>query len=383
MAFITRQEVLQLLEEQLPPCVSIYQPLHRTPAEQKQDSLKYRHLIDGLEDMTRSNYPASQVYSLIEKLHFLAWQKEFWTQGRDGIAILASPSSFHTFDLRAPVPTLAIVADSFHIKPLLRAVQSADRFNLLCLQRDRIRLYEGDRDGLVELKPAGVPLTVTDALGEEVVVQRKVLTRAGKSGESRPAPRLPGTPPGHSAKGADAKLDAEHFFRAVDEAVIEHVSRPSRLPLLVAALPEDWARFHKLSRNPQLLKAAIERSPSAMSDRQLLSEAWKCIEPHYLARLTELADQFRVGRPRGLASDDLLEVRRAAHQGRVSTLLIEADDDSSEGVVAGAGGASAPLVGDDPLDDLAEAVLRQKGNVVVVPAERMPTTTGLAATYRF
>ena len=35
------------------------------------------------------------------------------------------------------------------------------------------------------------------------------------------------------------------------------------------------------------------------------------------------------------------------------------------------------------LDDLAELVLRRKGTVVVVPRERMPTTTGLAAIYRF
>jgi hypothetical protein len=37
----------------------------------------------------------------------------------------------------------------------------------------------------------------------------------------------------------------------------------------------------------------------------------------------------------------------------------------------------------DLLDDLAELVLRRKGEVVVVPRERMPTATGLAAVYRF
>lgn len=38
---------------------------------------------------------------------------------------------------------------------------------------------------------------------------------------------------------------------------------------------------------------------------------------------------------------------------------------------------------DDVLDDLGELVLKMKGHVVVVPAERMPTDTGVAATYRF
>jgi hypothetical protein len=46
------------------------------------------------------------------------------------------------------------------------------------------------------------------------------------------------------------------------------------------------------------------------------------------------------------------------------------------------GNLSDPKV-DDALDDLAEMVLRTGGDVVVVPHERMPTTTGLAAIYRY
>jgi hypothetical protein len=38
---------------------------------------------------------------------------------------------------------------------------------------------------------------------------------------------------------------------------------------------------------------------------------------------------------------------------------------------------------DDLLDDLAELVLKMGGQVVVVPAGRMPTPTGVAATFRF
>jgi hypothetical protein len=37
----------------------------------------------------------------------------------------------------------------------------------------------------------------------------------------------------------------------------------------------------------------------------------------------------------------------------------------------------------DLIDDLAELVLSKGGQVVVVPAERMPTATGVAAIYRY
>jgi hypothetical protein len=38
---------------------------------------------------------------------------------------------------------------------------------------------------------------------------------------------------------------------------------------------------------------------------------------------------------------------------------------------------------DDLLDDLGERALKAGGEVVIVPAERMPTDTGVAAVYRF
>jgi hypothetical protein len=38
---------------------------------------------------------------------------------------------------------------------------------------------------------------------------------------------------------------------------------------------------------------------------------------------------------------------------------------------------------DDILDDLAELTLKAGGEVVVVPGERMPTDTGVAAIYRY
>jgi hypothetical protein len=38
---------------------------------------------------------------------------------------------------------------------------------------------------------------------------------------------------------------------------------------------------------------------------------------------------------------------------------------------------------DDVLDDVGELVLKNRGQIVIVPAERMPTQTGIAAIYGF
>jgi stalled ribosome rescue protein Dom34 len=115
--------------------------------------------------------------------------------------------------------------------------------------------------------------------------------------------------------------------------------------------------------------------------------AWQAVEPGYQARLTTLVEEFEQAGAKQLGSDDLAQVAEAAVNGRVSTLLIEADRqlagriDSTTGRIESVG-LSHPEV-DDLLDDLAEMVAKAGGRVVVMPSQRMPTQTGVAAVFRF
>ncbi len=120
---------------------------------------------------------------------------------------------------------------------------------------------------------------------------------------------------------------------------------------------------------------------------QLRAEAWRNIEPLYLARLAKLVENYQIARSRQLGPDDLAQVVQAVTAGRVGTLLVE-DDRQIAGKIERttgriqSGELSDPEV-DDVLDDLADLVLRIRGDVVIVLAQRMPSDTGAAAIYRF
>jgi hypothetical protein len=169
--------------------------------------------------------------------------------------------------------------------------------------------------------------------------------------------------------------------------VWEHVTRPSGLPLVLAALPEHQAVFRALSHNPELVEAGIERSPAQLADGELLALAWQCVEPVFKARLAKIIDDYHVARARGLGSDQVEAVAKAAHDGRVGVALIEAERtlpgrlDAKTGLIVGPDASDPNL--DDVLDDIAEKVIRNSGTVVIVPAQRMPTATGVAAIYRY
>ena len=366
-----------------PPCLSLYQPTHRHYPENEQDPIRFRNLVKTLEESLLQHYPSQAIQPLLEPFLALADDHDFWNHTFDGLAVLAAKDLFRVYRLQRPVAKLAIAADSFHTKPLIRIRQSTDRYQVLGLSRQGFTLYEGNRDVLDEIEPAqAIPRTMIEALGAEVTEPHMTVASYGGVGGGH-APMHHS----HGGKETEIAIDDERFFRAIDQGILEHHSRPSGLPLILATLPEHRQLFHSVSHNPFLLDDGIDVNPEALSLDELRTRAWQVFEPHYLARLDALVAEFGSARPQGLGADALAQVATAAVAGRVATLLIEANRQIPGRIDAATGAIKLddlanPQI-DDVLDDLGALVVKLGGQVVIIPAERMPTATGVAAIYRY
>ena len=335
-----------LFANQASPCLSLYQPTHRQHPDNVQDPIRFRNLVKELETSLLQKYPQREVAPLLEPFEALAANADFWNHTTDGLAVLGAPGMFRVYRLPRTVAKLAVVADSFHTKPLVRITQSADQYLVLGLSRDSFTLYEGNRDSLVEMQ-----------LDEGAV---------------------------HVPAGS---RDTEQFFRAVDQAVMERNGKSGGMGVILAALPEHHHLFRSVSKNAMLMKESIDVNPDTLAPDALRERAWELVQPYYLERLSGLLDNYGAASAKGLGSDLVDDIAKAAVEGRVETLLLEADRlvpgrmDAATGKVT-TGKLADPEV-DDLLDDLGEQVLRTGGEVVMVPAERMATSTGAAAVFRF
>lgn len=387
-----RAALAELASFATPPCLSLYQPTHRHHPDKLQDAIRYRHGLDALQASLRLQHPAAETRQLLEPFEALAQDEDFWQHTLDGLAVLGGAGLFRVFRLQRPVPELAIVAGSFHTKPLRRFLQTVGRHQVLGLSRARAQLFEGDRNVLDEIAlGAGVPATIDAALGDEFTDPHLSSSSyggvgsvhgGGVHGSGNMAMRH-----GQGSKKDEVDGDVERFFRAVDRAVLDHHSRPSGLPLILAALPEYHHVFRQLSHNPQLLETGLPFNPERVPIDELRERAWEAVEPRHVAQLQAWADTFGAARSKGLGSDDLAQVAQAAAAGRVAMLLIESGRQIGGTLDRTSGHIDvAPMRDpdvDDLLDDLGELVEAMGGEVVVVPADRMPVDTGLAATFRF
>lgn len=383
MSSLTNEVLADILSFKEMPCLSLYQPTHRRHPENQQDPIHFRNLVKELEASLHRKYPTAEAQLSLEPFEALAHDAEFWDHALDGLAVLGGPGIFRVLRIPQSVAELVVVADSFHTKPLRYFLQTVDRYQVLGLSLNKIRLYEGNQHALdeIDLVP-GVPRTIEDALGAELTEPH--LTVSSYGGVGGTSSRMHH---GHGGKADEAGLDASRFFRAIDRAVLEHYSKPSGLPLVLAALPEHHHLFHQVSQNPLLVEKGVSFYPDSLTADELHSLAWHAVEPRYQARLASLRERFSHARSKNAGSDDLAQIGEAATSGRVETLLIDADRQIA-GRLHGATGQVEPAILSDPriddiLDDLGELVGKKGGTVLVIPAAGMPSRTGLAAIYRY
>ena len=381
---LTKELIQELLSTDQSPCLSLYMPTDRTHSENLTNPIRYKNLVNEMGESLFQKYSAKEVKEYLEPLEALVNDNDIWNYTKDGLAVFSAKGMFKVVRLHNSVEELAMVADSFHTKPLRQYLQSLDQFNLLGLTLHNIRLYEGNRHSLTEVElTADTPKTITEALGDELTDKHTTVASYGGAGGDSSAMHH-----GHGGKNEETEKDTERFFRVVANAIYELYSKPSGWPLILAALPEHHNLFQKVNKNPLLLSKGITINPFSVSPDQLAKMAWEIMEPEYNLKLDSLAERFGQARANRKGSDDYKEVAVAAVEGRVDTLLVEADRIIAVRVTNLVTGNTQkkdmtnPKV-DDLLDDLGELVMKLGGQVMVLPTDKMPSETGLAAIFRY
>lgn len=384
MKTLNKELIRELQSEQHKVCLSLYMPTHRSHPENLQDPIRFRNLLKKLEESLLQKHSSAEANVFLKPFEIFANDTEFWNHTADGLAVLSADGVFEAIKLHGPVEELAMVADSFHTKPLWQYLQSVGHYHVLGLSLHDIRLFEGNRHSLVEIElDEETPKNIEEALGDELTDKHTtVASYGGNGGESS------GMRHGHGGKSEETEKDAERFFRVIANKVYEHYSKPTGWPLLLAALPEHHSLFQKVSKNPLLLPEGIGINPAGVSVDKLKDLAWELMEPEYLLQLDKLVDRFEQAKADGKASDDMKEVALAATEGRVDTLIIEADRMIAVRITNLVTGNTQkkdlqnPKV-DDLLDDMGELVIKMGGQVMVFPADKMPSASGLAAIFRY
>jgi hypothetical protein len=373
----------ELLSEHRPPCISIYLPVDRTDAPGGINGRRLREALDEVRQRAQAGleefYGKDHMQPALERLEQAMKDDTLLDGDRDALAFFISPDHAHVIEIREPVRPSTTIAETFHVKPLIRALQQSQRFRVLCVALHGVRLFEGDARALREVNlHRAVPRSVDDPIAVQATA---IDTTPQGTGNLTPITSQPSYAAGN--------VENDRFFRLVDQTVWEHYSRHDPVPTVVVADVKTLAGFLAVARNPTRLKEGVQLNPTAASPDRLREEAWRILRPHFEQQINTLKDAYQAARARHLGSDEVPQVAEAAATGRVGTLLLDADVKipgvfhRDTGMIEPVPPSSPKAEAEDILDDLAELVLERDGQVFIIPHDQMPTDHGVAAVYRY
>src|SRR3990172_12636211 len=387
MDVVTREELKRLVETREGPCVSIFQPAHRagpdTRTHARQDPVRLKNLLREAEKrLAAAGLKARQARGLLGPARRLLDDLTFWQYQSDGLALFIAPGLIRTFRVPLSFEELVVVAERFHIKPLVALLGGDGLFYVLALSQNKVRLLAGTRDHVREVELPGAPQSIEEALRyNDPERQLQFHTGTPAAGERRAAMFH-----GHGTGIDDAKENLLRFFQQVSHAV-NGLLRGAPLPLVLAGVDYLLPIYREANRHPVLLEEEIMGNPEALRAAELPGRAGPLVKPHFLRAREAAAARYIELKGTDKAASELRDVVPAACDGRVELLFVAVGvriwgsfNPETRAVELG---EEAPGQTEDLLNFAAIHTILNGGTVYAVPPEEMPDEAPLTAVFRY
>jgi hypothetical protein len=383
MDFLSRDVLYPLIDERAEYCVSLYMPTHRSGPEIQQDPIRLKNLLrEAEEQMLHHGRRRSDARALLAPARRLLGDDQFWQHQSDGLALLLSPNTFRAYRLPYEFVELGVVADRFHLKPLLTLLSGDGRFYILALSQKRVRLLMGTRHSVSEMSLDSVPTSLADALAGEQRERDLRFRVAGHGGAMFHGH-------GSGSDETEHKKDLLRYFQRLDKGIQDLVC-VNRAPLILAGVDYLLPIYRDANTCAELVDEGIVGNPDNLSDAELHRRAWAIVAPRFTRAQELAAAQYRELACTDRAATDLETIVPAAEHGRINHLFVAVGVqrwgrfDRSSGSVTR---HEEREPGDQDLLDLAAVqTLAHAGDVFAVKADEIPerkADASLAAVFRY
>ncbi|MDZ4178191.1 MAG: hypothetical protein U1E29_02995 [Coriobacteriia bacterium] len=317
---LDRGTLTELARHQGWPAISIQLTTHRAGPEIQQDPIRLKNLLrTAEEDLAKAGMRLPEIDALLRPARALLEDAAFWREGSDGLAVFLGEDSYRVFRLDIALPESVSVGERYAIRPVLPALNTGERFYVLALSKNHVRLLEGTRHEVHELDLTGVPASLSEALQHDEY-ERQVQFHSGTPA-SGGAGRRAAMFHGHGGLPDVEKNNLERYFRLIDRGLHEFL-RDDHAPLILAGVDYLLPIYRAVNSYPHLVDVSMTGNPDETPAHALHAEARTMLEPHFRAererdhrQLSELS-----GTP--TVSEDLGEIVPAAHEGRVKVLFV-------------------------------------------------------------
>jgi len=380
---IPKDELQKLLEMSADPSVSIFMPTHRTGVETQQDPIRLKNLLSQAEkDLVAYGLRSPEVRELLSPVQALLEDNYFWQHQSDGLSIFITADLFQSYRLPVEFEALVVVADRFHLKPLLPLLSGDGRFYILALSQNEVRFLQGTRYSVNEVDLPDIPKNMADALKYDEAEKQLQFHTGASAGEGSRA----GIFHGHGAGRDDSKENIKRYLRQVAKGIQQSLNE-EQAPLVLAGVDSVVSIYRMVNAYPYLLEDKVAGNPETLSASDLHKQAWAIVEPYFLEAQEEAIAQYQQLAQTERASGDIREIVPAAYYGRIEKLLVAVGAQQWGAFDPGTNTMhlreEAQPGDEDLLDAAAVQTLLKGGTIYALPEGQMPEERPLAAVFRY
>ncbi|MET7703258.1 MULTISPECIES: baeRF3 domain-containing protein [unclassified Streptomyces] len=346
------------------PAVSVLTPTHRREPDNAQDPVRLRNVVAEAKKQLQADPAVTRERrtDLVEQLD-LALAEVDLAHAEEGLVIFAAPGEHQVWSLARTVPERVVLSDTFLTRNLVAAQASERPFWVLAVSADRVTLWNGGTDRVVEEHLAGFPLA--------------------RSLEDPDAERQ------ERVGDLASTFRAEHtrqFLREADTAM-GAVLREHPRPLYVTG---ETAALSALDEVGTVAKQAFHIPHGGLA-HATPDAVWQTVRPVVLAEdrknVDAVARQLESARGRREFAAGVDEVWQHATDGRVRLLAVEENyrvtvrDDGGEHLVPAESGDLDAR--EDIVDEIVERCLETGAEVRFVPDGSLADAKGIAGVLRY
>ncbi len=315
------------------PMVSLYLSKDTSILDQKSLSERWKDLLQKAEFYLLKDYTRAYVDEYMKKLKEGKFLEKL--EGLDqGIVIFHSEEGFDgevgVIKVQSSITDLVVVADSFHIKPLIRIKNNVKGFFIVTMSSRAINVLIENTGHLIKI----------DSYRNE--------------------PGIDGT----------NKKDSKDFFLNASQE-LNKLFTSYRLPIILAGVKDHIGHMKKLLNQSMLMDESIVGNVEKMKAVELQERVYKILKPYYEQQEFSALDELEIAMARNRAITYLEDIAISAVYGKISKLFVvenryvwgSINKNTGEIFIAP---RQVNAHDDDVLDDLCQIVLSKGGEVVVV-----------------
>lgn len=388
MNTFSKNDLKALTLQYTSPCISIFMPTHhQAGVEITQDPVRFKNLLREVENaLLAQNLHPTQIKDLLQPLHSLLADAQFWKHPSDGVAIFRSPEEFSYASLPYTLKEQVVINDHFYLKPLLPLLTDG-HFYILALSQNDLRLLESTHYSISQVElPESVPESLADALKYDEFSYELEYHSGGSGALRGKRGRRSAIFHGQGIGKDTAKDNLLRYFQQIDKGLHELLHN-EKAPLVLAGVEYLIPIYREANTYPYLIEHGIPGNPDKLKADTLREEAWNIVEPYLLKDQQEALDFYKEHADTNQTSHNVSEIVPAASYGRIHTLFLASDQEqwgTFDPNTYTIDVHQTPQSGDhDLLDIAARQTFEHNGSIYVFEQAKMPDEALLAAIFRY